>query len=199
MKENVNRKDLSKGLQIARFSFVILALISLGSALSSAFTTGPFSYLPTLLSLAFIAGLVICLKASPGTGTPWIVCSLVCLVISIGLAFVPKMALLGHLAFLGEAGFVLAGLLYLIMPFVAFTFFLVYLKVLAVTCEQPKIGFHFLRLSFVPVAILALMAAGIFVLPAELALLAPLSAMVLGLVLVISFSGAVGTLVQRLV
>lgn len=198
MKTDINTTDLSKGLQIARFSFVLLALVALVSPLSSALGTGLLSYLPTLLTLAFVAGLVLCMKASPGVGTPWIACSLGCLVLSVGVAFVPMMTLLQFLSFLGFLGLAVAGLLTAIMPFLAFTFFLVYLRVLAGECGQPDIAAHFYKLSFVPIITIVALVAGAAALPAELSLLAPLSALVVGLALVISYSGALGTLVQRL-
>ena len=198
MKQHINKNDLTKGLQFARFSFVLLALFSLVTPLSSALSRAPLSYLPFLLTGVFLFGQLLCYKGGNGIGKLWILGSMACQVFGVLLAFIPKLKLLQILSVFGSYGFVLAGLITVVFPLLSFPFFLVYLRILSQEFGLDELAGHFTRLIFVPIlAILVLFGCVVF-LSGALALLGPLSVLVLGLVMVISYSGAMAKLIQGL-
>lgn len=195
--KNIDIKGLVQGLQIARFSFVLVALLSLLGTVVSSLNQGLLSNLPVLLTVVFGVGLGLCLKASPGVGRPWIAGALVMAGFAVAVHFMPTMWLLRTVSFLGGFGLILARVVAVFAPFLSVIFFLMYLSSLGRCIENSEVAGHFLRLAFIPaVIILALLGSG-FV-PTDFAILVPIGSLVVGLMFVVSYSGAIAKLVRSL-
>ena len=191
-----NKSNLQTGLTLVRAGIVLTFLGAMA-------LTVPALKIPILarivqaMPLLFVAGQVMCLAAPEEVNKNWIYLSLATIGFSYTILYIPAVALLvsrGMMTVLGLLGLILMGMVSVLLQLLATLFFLLFLRGLAKHYDSDEMAAQFLRLILVPIGAFVLAIACAKLLPANFASVIVIGAGVLGVAIIIAFSGAVGRL-----
>lgn len=190
-----DKTKLQTGLTLVRAGVVLTFL----GALALAVPTLKISLLARVvqfLPLLCVAGQLLCLSAPEEVNKNWIFLSLGTVGFSYAIIYIPALALLiskGMVGVLGLLGLMLMGLVSVLTQLVAAAFLLLFFRGLALHYGSEEVAAQFLRLIWVPVGAVVLAFLCAKFIPSAGTVVA-LSFAVLGLALIVAFSGAVGRL-----